>query len=77
MCVNLALLSDCNGERGSSDCCTKDNPCEVGGGDCDEDDDCAGDLVCGTNNCVEFNLFASLYADCCKSGTNHVSITEW
>ena len=33
-------------------CCTKNNPCKVEmTGDCDEDEDCDGDLLCGTNNC--------------------------
>ena len=38
-------------------CCTPDKPCGLGGGDCDEDEDCKGDLICGlrqlnSNNCV-------------------------
>jgi len=32
-------------------CCTADQPCKIGDGDCDLDNQCAGDLVCGTDNC--------------------------
>ena len=32
-------------------CCTPATPCDLGGGDCDSDLDCAGSLVCGTDNC--------------------------
>jgi len=33
------------------DCCTNDRPCKIGEGDCDDDDECEGDLVCGNKNC--------------------------
>ena len=39
----------------SNSCCSKDSPCDIGGGDCDNDSHCAGNLICGENNCVEFN----------------------
>eukprot|EP00092_Neocalanus_flemingeri_P018547 GFUD01020083.1.p1 GENE.GFUD01020083.1~~GFUD01020083.1.p1 ORF type:complete len:130 (+),score=10.86 GFUD01020083.1:51-440(+) len=29
--------------------------CHLGCGDCDDDGDCEGDLVCGTNNCREMH----------------------
>ena len=32
---------------GQSSCCTKDSPCGVGGGDCNEDTDCMDGLKCG------------------------------
>ena len=32
-------------------CCTSDEPCGEGDGDCDNDSHCEGDLVCGTDNC--------------------------
>ena len=35
----------CNGQE--EICCTKENPCELGEGDCDYDYDCAGSLICG------------------------------
>jgi hypothetical protein len=47
-------------------CCSIDFPCQEGDGSCNEDSDCAGSLVCGTNNCPFglSNLF--LNKDCCK-----------
>ena len=32
-------------------CCSSSNPCGVAEGDCDNDDDCQGHLLCGMNNC--------------------------
>ena len=32
-------------------CCTAENPCDLGEGDCDKDYDCVGDLRCGDRNC--------------------------
>ena len=32
-------------------CCSRDNPCSVGGGDCDSHSECKGSLRCGVNNC--------------------------
>ena len=37
----------CDG--GIKDYCTEKSPCGLG--DCNEDSDCLGDLVCGKNNC--------------------------
>jgi len=39
----------CSGENDG--CCTKEKPCNVGEGDCDSDNQCAGSLVCGEDNC--------------------------
>jgi len=41
------------GCHGGDSCCTDSNPCEVGQGDCDTDDQCAGDLLCGKDNCIK------------------------
>jgi len=49
----------CHGTN--NDCCTRDNPCGLGDGDCDNDYHCIGDLVCGNNNCP----FSSDGDDCC------------
>jgi len=38
-------------ERGGSDCCTALNQCGKYEGDCDNNNDCKGDLVCGEDNC--------------------------
>ena len=50
------------------DCIAAGEPCPEGAtgcsndGDCDTDEDCIGDLVCGTNNCPEFGPLH----DCCE-----------
>ena len=43
-------------------CCTSSSQCGHGEGDCDYDSDCAGDLVCGTNNCAD----GVSGLDCCE-----------
>ena len=43
-------------------CCTSLNPCGVAEGDCDSDDECSDDLICGTDNCPGIFPFN---ADCC------------
>merc|ERR1712102_279505 len=60
-----------NGRR----CCTPENPCGYGEGDCDGPGDggandghagCKGDLVCGSNNCRKFGLYYHEKDDCCE-----------
>merc|ERR1719412_2354703 len=46
-------------------CCTPENPCPEGQGDCEIDGDCAGTLVCGNNNCKQFGSFFHPKDDCC------------
>ena len=67
--VYISVLA-CSGERGTGECCTRESPCKVGGGDCDKDEDCAGDLVCGKNNCQDFNWLARSSYDCCIKHDN-------
>ena len=43
--------------------CNKDSPCENGEGDCDQDTDCEGRLLCGNDNCAN----GPTGMDCCKS----------
>merc|ERR1719391_1362317 len=59
-----------NGRR----CCTPEEPCGLGEGDCDGPLDggvndghagCKGDLVCGSNNCKKFGLYFHEKDDCC------------
>ena len=59
-----------NGKR----CCTPQEPCGFGEGDCDGPGDgggndghagCRGELVCGSNNCRKFGLFYHEKDDCC------------
>ena len=44
--------------------------CGVGEGDCDDDSECAGPLVCGTDNCPWGDA-----DDCCMQPGMHVHIT--
>ena len=57
-------------------CCTTNNPCEINQGDCDYDDQCKGDLVCGEDNCG--SNFTSTAMDCCevKAGKQIVTIID-
>ena len=60
---------------GSRRCCTPEEPCDEGEGDCDGPGDggyhdghegCKGDLVCGSNNCLKFGLYYHEKDDCCE-----------
>jgi len=64
-CVKPVQL--CNGMEGTGNCCTGENPCDLGGGDCDSDTDCSGNLVCGYNNCRDFHANAGETYDCCMN----------
>jgi hypothetical protein len=46
-------------------CCTAEEPCRDGEGDCDSNDDCDDGLVCGQNNCNQFGDFYHQKDDCC------------
>ena len=48
---------------GANSCCTEDNPCDEGEGDCDSDADCKSGLVCGQDNCVGSSFDST--DDCC------------
>ena len=53
----------CDGKQSNqAECCSTSNPCVEGHGDCDADSECIGNLICGTDNCVNFPSSAS---DCC------------
>ena len=60
----------CDATIGDDNCCKPDKLCGVGEGDCDTDDDCSGDLKCGTDNCG--TGFPSEF-DCCQAepGSNY------
>ena len=56
-------------------CCTPENPCDEGEGDCDGPGDggghdghtgCKGDLICGSNNCKKFGAYYHEKDDCCE-----------
>jgi len=46
-------------------CCTPETPCRFSHGDCDKDEECAQNLVCGDNNCKDFHVEAGQKDDCC------------
>ena len=47
----------------------KGKKCTEGQGDCDSHDECLGNLVCGKDNCKDFNPEAKFDTDCCvKAG---------
>merc|ERR1712060_457133 len=58
-------IKKCNGgtEAQVGDCCTASKKCKEGQGNCKNDDECLGDLVCGENNCGQ-----GFYdkANCCE-----------
>merc|ERR1711902_378646 len=69
---------------GERRCCTPQNPCGLGEGDCDGQLDggkhdgnagCRAGLVCGSNNCRKFGLYYHEKDDCCdypSGGYNQV-----
>ena len=66
--------NDCpGGEDEGYNCCTSSNPCGEGKGDCDNDSECQGNLVCGLDNCNTALGFAS-DMDCCIVKGNFVII---
>lgn len=54
--LDLCLSCPPDSRNGSGEFCTPGCPCDEGQGDCDNDDDCAGDLVCGDDNGAEFGF---------------------
>jgi len=58
--------------------CSKSDPCSKGQGDCDYDNDCQGELICGENNCKDIhgNDAASL-ADCCHLPVGVGTSRDW
>jgi len=46
--------------------CSRSNRCEHGEGDCDSNAECKAGLICGKNNCKDFDVRAHRYADCCR-----------
>merc|ERR1719153_691131 len=70
-----------NGRR----CCTPEQPCDEGEGDCDGPGDggqhdghagCKGDLVCGSNNCLKFGAYFHEKDDCCEKPTS-AQVSGW
>ena len=65
--LRIDLFSDCDNIW---DCCTSQNPCGLNSGDCDLNDHCMNDLVCGIANCGE-GFPAN--ADCCVTSGTYIS----
>lgn len=71
-CCTMPLEEkNCTADKNDSYCCDIDpknasERCGLGGGDCDKDAECQPGLVCGSNNCVEFNAkWKNKEFDCC------------
>ena len=52
-------------------CCQPDSAkmCLDGEGDCNQDEDCSGNLICGDNNCLNWRQAGGLWDeedDCCE-----------
>ena len=65
-------------------CCTPEDPCDEGEGDCDGPGDggqhdghagCKGDLMCGSNNCKQFGAYYHEKDDCCEKPKSEEIIT--
>jgi len=75
----------CKGRNyGQRRCCSPENPCDEGEGDCDGPLDgglndghagCKGDLVCGSNNCKKFGSYYHDKDDCCEK-PNQATTTQ-
>ena len=64
LAVIIDTISCTGGSRSQIEhCCDSKNPCDINQGDCDNDNHCRGDLVCGKNNCM--SSFIWRFADCC------------
>ena len=64
----LADFSGCNWSGETWHCCSSSNPCGLFEGHCRGDNECAGNLLCGSNNC-----YPSFHqnADCCMFDTQN------
>ena len=62
-------VTTCNATNSDYDCCTSSNPCGLNEGDCDNDSECNGNLICGTDNCQSLDSgWAASDFDCCMEG---------
>ena len=53
--ADLTENTKCSATNWSYGCCSSDDPCTLNQGDCNSDEECYGDLKCGTDNCVGYN----------------------
>ena len=78
MCEGIGFdeTDDCciePGCYGDDSCCQPYNQCSIGQGDCDTDEDCKGNLVCGNNNCDGKGFDNT--DDCCIEPGNNLPVT--
>ena len=59
---------------GSNPDCSTQNPCEINEGHCTADNQCMGDLMCGSDNCIPGLGFAN-GTNCCFDGCSMVHMT--
>ena len=64
---NISESLRCKPRINDRDCCTEEEPCQEGGGDCDNDSHCGAGLMCGTDNCLFFDKLSKPDADCCMN----------
>jgi hypothetical protein len=57
--TDVCVPKACTAALYSDTFCSAACPCGKGGGDCDSDQDCLPELVCGTDNGPEFGLPAT------------------
>ena len=71
--VDQCAVYSADGWIFDSECCTPSRPCTTGQGGCSDDEDCAGELYCGANNCVSLNPTALGFpsdGNCCTGTCN-------
>ena len=67
--------SGCDGkhkDRDGANCCTISNICDIGEGHCNSDNECKGNLVCGTENCKSIFGHSPSDFNCCKEGKTDI-----
>ena len=62
--TTIRSTTGCHDGTGGGSCCKPSKQCLEGEGDCDENNDCIGNLLCGVDNCDQ-RLGFSAYSDCC------------
>ena len=71
----MQLLDCCRNKECSNywTCCTEEDPCEEGEGDCDLNKHCADGLICGIANCI--GPQHQINADCCEKAPTTTTTT--
>jgi len=71
--ADCCMVLQCDGSQTAWDCCSSSKQCQENEGDCDGDDDCHGNLVCGKDNCIG----GAADADCCTPTLKTGSELDW